>query len=275
MSQRGICSRREADKLIEQGLVRVNGETVNTLGIKFPDTVEISLTEKAKKIQQKRITIMINKPVGYVSGQAEDDYIPAVRLIKHDSQSEFDKSNLSLQSEHFDGLAPAGRLDIDSQGLLVLTQDGRVAKQLIGADSDLEKEYLVRVDQLVSKQQLEQLTFGLELDGKALKRAKVQQINDQQLQIILREGKKRQIRRMCEAVGLHVSGLKRVRVGELRLGKLAEGEWRYVDATEFHHRTSQKSKNSRGGKSPQRDKNSHKKKSSQRKNSLYGAAKLK
>ena len=98
MSQRGICSRREADKLIEQGLVRVNGETVNTLGIKFPDTVEISLTEKAKKIQQKRITIMINKPVGYVSGQAEDDYIPAVRLIKHDSQSEFDKSNLSLLS---------------------------------------------------------------------------------------------------------------------------------------------------------------------------------
>ena len=275
MSQRGICSRREADKLIEQGLVRVNGETVNTLGIKFPDTVEISLTEKAKKIQQKRITIMINKPVGYVSGQAEDDYIPAVRLIKHDSQSEFDKSNLSLQSEHFDGLAPAGRLDIDSQGLLVLTQDGRVAKQLIGADSDLEKEYLVRVDQLVTKQQLEQLTFGLELDGKALKRAKVQQINDQQLQIILREGKKRQIRRMCEAVGLHVSGLKRVRVGELRLGKLAEGEWRYVDATEFRHRTSQKSKNSRGGKSPQRDKNSHKKKNSQRKNSLYGAAKLK
>ena len=275
MSQRGICSRREADKLIEQGLVRVNGETVNTLGIKFPDTVEISLTEKAKKIQQKRITIMINKPVGYVSGQAEDDYIPAVRLIKHDSKSEFDKSNLSLQSEHFDGLAPAGRLDIDSQGLLVLTQDGRVAKQLIGADSDLEKEYLVRVDQLVSKQQLEQLTFGLELDGKALKRAKVQQINDQQLQIILREGKKRQIRRMCEAVGLHVSGLKRVRVGELRLGKLAEGEWRYVDATEFRHRTSQKSKNSRGGKSPQRDKNSHKKKNSQRKNSLYGAAKLK
>ena len=275
MSQRGICSRREADKLIEQGLVRVNGETVNTLGIKFPDTVEISLTEKAKKIQQKRITIMINKPVGYVSGQAEDDYIPAVRLIKHDSQSEFDKSNLSLQSEHFDGLAPAGRLDIDSQGLLVLTQDGRVAKQLIGADSDLEKEYLVRVDQLVLKQQLEQLTFGLELDGKALKRAKVQQINDQQLQIILREGKKRQIRRMCEAVGLHVSGLKRVRVGELRLGKLAEGEWRYVDATEFRHRTSQKSKNSRGGKSPQRDKNSHKKKNSQRKNSLYGAAKLK
>ena len=275
MSQRGICSRREADKLIEQGLVRVNGETVNTLGIKFPDTVEISLTEKAKKIQQKRITIMINKPVGYVSGQAEDDYIPAVRLIKHDSKSEFDKSNLSLQSEHFDGLAPAGRLDIDSQGLLVLTQDGRVAKQLIGADSDLEKEYLVRVDQLVLKQQLEQLTFGLELDGKALKRAKVQQINDQQLQIILREGKKRQIRRMCEAVGLHVSGLKRVRVGELRLGKLAEGEWRYVDATEFRHRTSQKSKNSRGGKSPQRDKNSHKKKNSQRKNSLYGAAKLK
>lgn len=236
MSQRGICSRREADKLIEQGLVKVNGETVNTLGVKFPDSVDISLTEKAKAIQDERVTIMINKPVGYVSGQAEDDYVPAVRLIQKETHSEYDQSGNHLKPSHFKGLAPAGRLDIDSQGLLVLTQDGRIAKQLIGEASDLEKEYLVRVNDEVSEQQLEQLRFGLELDGKPLRHAKVKQLNEDQLQFILREGKKRQIRRMCEAVGLHVTGLKRVRVGELRLGKLEEGEWRFVQAQEFRHR---------------------------------------
>jgi 23S rRNA pseudouridine2604 synthase len=238
MSQRGLCSRREADKLIEQGLVRVNGELVNILGIKFPADVEISLTERAKAIQDDRITIMINKPVGYVSAQAEDDYVPAVRLIKADTQSEHDQTGIKLKSGHFNGLAPAGRLDIDSQGLLILTQDGRIAKQLIGENNELEKEYLVRINSEVSEAQLDELTFGMEMDGKPLKRAKVKQLNEQQLQIILREGKKRQIRRMCEAVGLHVSGLKRVRVGELRLGKLAEGEWRFVKSEEFRHRPS-------------------------------------
>ena len=235
MSQRGLCSRREADKLIEQGLVRVNGEVIKTLGIKFADNVKIELTDRARAMQSERVTIMINKPIGYVSGQAEDNYVPAVRLIKNETHSDTDQTGLQLKPNHFRGLAPAGRLDIDSQGLLVLTQDGRIAKQLIGENSDLEKEYLVRVNGEVSAEQIASLTFGLELDGKPLKRAKVKQLNEDQLQIILREGKKRQIRRMCEAVGLHAYGLKRVRVGELRLGKLAEGEWRFVLADEFRH----------------------------------------
>lgn len=236
MSQRGLCSRREADKLIEQGLVRVNGETVNTLGIKFPDDVKIELSKRAQAIQNERVTIMINKPVGFVSGQAEDDYVPAVRLITADTQSGTDQTGLDLKPAHFRGLAPAGRLDIDSQGLLVLTQDGRIAKQLIGENSELEKEYLVRIQGNVSPDKIKKLTFGLQLDGKPIKRAKVRQLNPDQLQIILREGKKRQIRRMCEAVELHVTGLKRVRVGELRLGKLEEGKWRFVRAAEFKYR---------------------------------------
>lgn len=242
MSQRGLCSRREADRLIEQGLVRVNGELVNTLGIKFDENVDIQLTERAQAMQNDLCTIMINKPVGYVSGQAEDDYIPAVRLITKETHSSTEQSNLRLKSSHFNGLAPAGRLDIDSQGLLILTQDGRIAKQLIGENTELEKEYLVRVSGEISQQQIERLTFGLELDGKPLKRAKVKQLNNEQVQIILREGKKRQIRRMCDAVGLFVTGLKRVRVGELRLGKLEEGQWRFVQASEFHHRQSKQNK---------------------------------
>ena len=236
MSQRGLCSRREADRLIEQGLVLVNGEVIHTLGIKFTDDVEIKLNARAKEMQAERVTIMINKPIGVVSGQAEDDYVPAVRLIKHESQSDQDQTGLALHSKHFSGLAPAGRLDIDSQGLLVLTQDGRIAKQLIGENSDIEKEYLVRINGDVTEQQIERLCFGIELDGKPLKHAKVRRLNEDQLQFILREGKKRQIRRMAEVVGLQVTGLKRVRVGELRLGKLAEGEWRFVKPEEFRHR---------------------------------------
>ncbi|MGH1539383.1 MAG: pseudouridine synthase [Arenicella sp.] len=236
MSQRGICSRREADRLIEQGLVKVDGQIINVLGSKFPDTVTIELTERARQQQNQLVTIMINKPVGYVSGQAEDGYAPAIRLISSDTQSEIDQTGMSFKREHLAGLAPAGRLDIDSQGVLVLTQDGRIAKQLIGADSELEKEYLVRVDGNVDESDLHLLRFGLELDGKPLKRAKVNRLNEDQLQFILTEGKKRQIRRMCEAVGIKAIGLKRVRIGELRLGRLAEGEWRFVRPEEFRHR---------------------------------------
>jgi len=222
--------------LIEQGLVIVDGERISTLGVKFPESVKIELTERAEAIQNERVTIMINKPIGYVSGQAEDGYIPAVRLISEQTHSNTDKTRLTLKGSHFNGLAPAGRLDIDSQGLLVLTQDGRVAKQLIGENTELEKEYLVRVRGDINPERINKLTHGLKLDGKPLKRAKVRQLNPEQLQMVLREGKKRQIRRMCEAVGLHVVGLKRVRVGELRLGQLAEGEWRFVKPEEFTHR---------------------------------------
>lgn len=259
MSQRGLSSRREADRLIERGLVMVDGETIDTLGTKVLPSADIQLKPEGQAIQNELVTIMINKPVGYVSGQAEDDYVPAVRLIKADTHSEIDQTGLLLKGQHFDGLAPAGRLDIDSQGLLVMTQDGRIAKQLIGENSDIEKEYLVRVDSEITEQQIEQLSFGLSLDGKPLKHAKIKQLNNEQLQFILREGKKRQIRRMCDAVGLHVTGLKRVRVGELRLGKLAEGEWRFVKAEEFRH-----------GNSKAKAKAGHRQPRPPRSKSLYG-----
>lgn len=156
---------------------------------------------------------------------------------------------------------PAGRLDIDSIGLLVLTQDGRVARQLIGEDSEMEKEYLVRViyvgldksgqaladpnpgqlvrmdddDPVTTNVQavfppalLARLRHGLSLDGQALKPAKISWQNPEQLRVVLTEGKKRQIRRMCELVGLKVVGLKRVRIGNVMLGNLPLGQWRYL-----------------------------------------------
>jgi 23S rRNA pseudouridine2604 synthase len=110
----------------------------------------------------------------------------------------------------------------------VLTQDGRIARQLIGEDSGIEKEYLVRVQGNIAGNGLALLNHGLKLDGEALKPAKVSWLNDDQLRFILKEGKKRQIRRMCELVGLKVTGLKRVRIGKVRLGDLPAGQWRYL-----------------------------------------------
>ena len=134
------------------------------------------------------------------------------------------------RSPHFNtkGLAPAGRLDIDSTGLLVLTQDGRIAKLLIGENSPIEKEYLVRVEGKLSYEDLDRLRHGLSLDGVALKPAQVSWQNEDQLRFVLREGRKRQIRRMCEMVGLRVLGLKRVRMGRVSLGPLPPGQWRYL-----------------------------------------------
>ena len=228
MSEQGLCSRREADSYIERGWVLVDGQPVSELGTKILPTQRITLNRNAQNKQQTRVTILMNKPIGYVSGQAEDNHKPAVTLITAASRFPKDKSPLQFHPLHLIGIAPAGRLDIDSQGLLVLTQDGRIAKQLIGEDTDIEKEYLVRVQGKIIGNGLTMLKHGLKLDEKLLKPAKVTWQNDDQLRFILQEGKKRQIRRMCELVGLKVTGLKRVRIGKIKLGDLPVGQWRYL-----------------------------------------------
>lgn len=227
MAQQGMCSRREADRFLEQGLVRVDGQVVG-LGDKALPTQRIELARHAVATQESRVTILVHKPIGLVSGQAEDGYLPAITLVTPENQSSTDRSGWRLNSGHRRGLAVAGRLDIDSTGLLVLTQDGRVAKQLIGENSEIEKEYLVRVKGRLAADGLQRLRHGLALDGKPLKPARVDWLNDDQLKFILKEGKKRQIRRMCELVGLQVVGLKRVRVGQVRLGELEVGKWRFL-----------------------------------------------
>jgi len=228
MSERGLCSRREADEWIEHGWVRVNGVVKAVLGTRVPEDAIIEIDPAARRVQAERVTFLLHKPVGYVSGQAEDGYKPASALIVPERRWPEDSVRRSLAPAHFRGLAPAGRLDIDSTGLLVLTQDGRIAKQLIGGDSKIEKEYLVRVEGKLSDEGLEKLRHGLSLDDVPLKPAKVSWQNEDQLRFALREGRKRQIRRMCEAVGLRVLGLKRIRIGSVVLGKLPMGQWRYL-----------------------------------------------
>ena len=236
MSELGIASRREADEWIPKGWVRVDGQVVSELGSRVLPGQHITVDAKARFQQAQRVTVLLNKPVGYVSGQAEDGYEPAVVLVTPQNQWREDRSGTRFLREHLRGLAPAGRLDIDSVGLLVLTQDGRIAKQLIGEDSETEKEYLVRVETVsgaaLPTSALALLRHGLELDGEALREAQVEWVNDDQLRFVLKEGKKRQVRRMCEAVGLKVLGLKRVRIGKVMLGALPPGHWRYLRADE-------------------------------------------
>ncbi len=254
MAELNMCSRREADEWIAKGWVKVNGQ-VAEMGVKVTPTDRIQIDKAASGHQATQVTILINKPMGYVSAQAEDGHEPAVTLFTPQNRWVDDNARFFFHPNQLRGLAPCGRLDIDSIGLLVMTQDGRVARQLIGEDSTMEKEYLVRVvyhglgqpapggelvrmddnDPVTNDVQrvfppamLAKLRHGLSLDGQALKPAKVTWQNPEQLRFVLTEGKKRQIRRMCEQVGLKVVGLKRVRIGNVMLGNLPLGQWRYL-----------------------------------------------
>ncbi|MDA7417653.1 pseudouridine synthase [Xenophilus arseniciresistens] len=244
MAELGLCSRREADFWIEQGWVKVNGQ-VAAMGVKVTPADRVEVDRQAQGHQAQQVTILLHKPVGYVSGQAEDGHAPAVSLINPRTHWREDPSHQRFSPPQLRGLAPAGRLDIDSVGLLVLTQDGRVARQLIGEDSGVEKEYLVRVScihegaertadvqAVFPREQLARLRHGLSLDGQRLKPARVDWQNPEQLRFVLTEGKKRQIRRMCEQVGLKVVGLKRIRIGRVMLGNLPQGQWRYLGPQE-------------------------------------------
>jgi 23S rRNA pseudouridine2604 synthase len=239
MGELGLASRREADEWIAAGYVRVNGVVVDELGSRVDPQATIEIDERARQAQGQRVTVLLHKPVGYVSGQAEDGYTPAIALVEPANRWEHDHARIEFSRAHLRHLAPAGRLDIDSTGLLVLTQDGRIARQLVGEDSRVEKEYLVRVtwpeadregslNKVFPAERLALLRHGLALDGVTLKPAQVSWQNEDQLRFALREGRKRQIRRMCEAVGLRVVGLKRIRIGRIVLGDLPAGNWRYL-----------------------------------------------
>jgi 23S rRNA pseudouridine2604 synthase len=269
MAELGMASRREADEWIGKGWVKVNGKLAE-MGMQVTPDVRIEIDKQAKGQQANQVTILINKPIGLVSGQAEDGHQPAITLVQPQNRWQDDNARFFFHPSQLKSLVPAGRLDIDSTGLLVLTQDGRVARQLIGEDAVMEKEYLVRVvytgqtnlaaghsaaatyaavptqlsriddddpittdvQSVFPARQLALLRHGLSLDGQALQPAKVEWQNPEQLRFVLTEGKKRQIRRMCELVGLKVVGLKRVRIGRVMLGNLPVGQWRYLQPQE-------------------------------------------
>jgi len=228
LSNQCVCSRREADHFIELGFVYVDGVKITELGAKAHPEQKIELRGEGHRLQKSKKTILLNKPIGFVS-HADDEgkYKSSLSLILKENffgDEKLDKLSFKL--------APAGRLDIDSTGLLVLSEDGVIAKKIIQEDSEIEKEYLVRVNGNLIPNGLKLLNHGLSLDNKPLKKAIVSWINEDQLKFILKEGKKRQIRRMCEMVGLKVVGLKRVRIGKVRLSNLPIGKWRFLKENE-------------------------------------------
>lgn len=228
MAQRGLCSRREADKLIEAGQVLVNGELCDQLGVKVSPNCQIQLRSEGQQTLSSKVTILFNKPLGLACAPSAEGYPMVQDEISAKNQSKLDR--LRFKSHFFDPktLNIAGRLDINSKGLVVLTNNGTIVRQLIRPDSPIEKEYFVGVQQKLSPPVLQKLEQGLSLDGRRLKPARVLQKSESSFTMTLTEGRKRQIRRMCEQVGLDVATLKRVRIGQVQLGSLKEGEWRFL-----------------------------------------------
>ena len=233
MAQAGVCSRREAEAFIEQGFVSIDGQIVTEPGRKIESGQTLILNDSAQKALGAQMTLVINKPEGLVSAHPEPHQIPAFSLITQDRlwapREDFGRIRVPAADDSF---PPLGRLDQDSRGMLLLSEDGVLAKAVIGPDSELEKEYLVRVRGEITDRKIAGLRHGLYLDGRALLPAQVTLIEDQQLRIILKEGRNRQIRRMCEAVDLNVVDLFRTRIGPLNLGDLPEGRWRPISAQE-------------------------------------------
>lgn len=227
LGQSGVCSRREADALIADGLVSVDGEVVADAGRKLEPGQTLTLSDRATAQLAEGVTIVMHKPLGYVSGQPEPNKLPAVRLVTDNNR--FGEGVTPADEV---SLPPIGRLDEDSRGLLLLSSDGVVAKAVIGPQSDLDKEYLVRVTGDITEKKLKILRHGLMLDGRQLKPAYVSRMESFRLKFILREGRNRQIRRMCEMVDLEVVDLIRVRIGPLKLDNLPEGKWRMLTPEE-------------------------------------------
>lgn len=223
LAQAGVCSRREAEALIEAGQVFIDGERVSDVGRKIAPGQTLLLNDRAEAGLAGQISVVIHKPIGIVSAQPEGDQIPAARLLVAGNQI-----GKGIVPSSRASLPPLGRLDQDSRGLLLLSEDGVLAKAIIGPESTVDKEYLVSVTGRINRDKITRLRHGLELDGRKLKPAKVTLEQDDRLRFVLMEGRNRQIRRMCELVDLEVSDLIRVRIGSLKLGDLPESKWRHL-----------------------------------------------
>jgi 23S rRNA pseudouridine2604 synthase len=228
MSSRGLCSRREADSFIEKGQVKVDGEVVRILGSRVDPNCEIEIVGEAKNFLDEQVTIVLHKPRDFVSSQPEDGYTSALDLIREPNY--YGKGYRNILRK---GLAPLGRLDIDSTGLILYSQSGVLAKKIIGDSTEIEKEYEVNVVGDITEKALKLLQHGLYLDDVELKEAQITKVSSSKMIFVLKQGRKRQIRRMCELVGLQTRRIHRMRVGKLELGDLPEGMWRIVEPHEI------------------------------------------
>jgi 23S rRNA pseudouridine2605 synthase/23S rRNA pseudouridine2604 synthase len=220
LADRGLSSRRGAEALIKEGRVKVNGAVVTEMGVKVdPEKDLIELDPAALKAAEKaRVVLMLNKPVGFTTTKSEGEGMTVIDLVR--------------RHPRFRELNPVGRLDKDSSGLLLLTNDGLLQYAIVNPQTHLEKEYEVKVGVPPLPSQLKRMQEGMTLEGHKLRSCVVEKIDAMSFRIILTEGRNRQIRKMADKVGLKVTRLKRLRVGPQELGPLAEGAWRELSAAE-------------------------------------------
>jgi 23S rRNA pseudouridine2604 synthase len=216
ISETGVCSRREADKWIEAGRVTCNG-VLAALGTKVSLGDEIRVDGAIIGVKKSQIYIALNKPVG----------------ITCTTESHIEENIIDLVG-HSERIFPIGRLDKDSEGLILLTNNGDIVNEILRSENNHEKEYIVTVDRSITDLALRMMAGGVKIMGEITKPCKVSRINEKTLRIILTQGLNRQIRRMCSALGYKAQRLQRVRIINIELGTLASGEWRDLTDAEVH-----------------------------------------
>lgn len=214
LSEIGYCSRREADKLIEQGVVFVNGQQA-TIGDKVDDRSRIEINGQPINTDNQFVYVVLNKPRGITSTTDLKDKTNIIEFINYPKR-----------------IFPIGRLDKDSEGLILLTNDGDIVNKILRSGNHHEKEYIVMVDKPITTAFIKQMRNGVDILDTKTKPAKVQQLNKKTFSIILTEGLNRQIRRMCSALGYRVFRLVRVRIMNITDHKLERGQWRHLTKEE-------------------------------------------
>ncbi len=215
ISETGYCSRREADKLIEDGRVTIDGVKA-VMGMKVNLDANVKVDGKPLKKEEKLVYIALNKPVGITCTTEKKVRGNIVDFVNHEKR-----------------IFPIGRLDKDSQGLILLTNDGDIVNKILRAGNNHEKEYIVTVDRPIDNKFIESMSSGVRILGTITKKCVVNKINERTFRIILTQGMNRQIRRMCEALGYNVTKLNRIRIMNINLGNLKIGSWRNLSSEEL------------------------------------------
>jgi 23S rRNA pseudouridine2605 synthase/23S rRNA pseudouridine2604 synthase len=212
----GICSRRQAEACILDGRVAVNGEVVTQLGVKVdPETDKVTVDGQPVSPDRTKLYIALNKPAGYVSSCLQRQEKTILELVNIPER-----------------VYPVGRLDKESTGLLLLTNDGELHLKLSHPSFDHEKEYDVTVAAPISNDELAKLKEGVRIDGRKTRPARVARVSERRFRLVLLEGRNRQIRKMTGSLGHRVTALKRLRIAGIRLGALKEGQWRHLTEAE-------------------------------------------
>jgi 23S rRNA pseudouridine2605 synthase len=218
----GVASRRKSEELIKQGRVKVNGITVSEMGVKVSDEDVVEVDGRRISLEQKKVYIMLNKPVGYISS-VRDQFSrnTVVDLIKGVKER----------------IYPVGRLDYDTSGLLLLTNDGDFAFRLTHPKHEMKKTYIAEMEGVPDSNDIESFQNGLRIEDYVTSPAELTVLEKKKsssmVKVVIHEGKNRQVRKMCDAIGHPVISLKRIAIGDLYLKGLPEGQWRYLKEEEI------------------------------------------